>query len=337
MHSTRFTSRILLTCLFANIFQYTHARPLSKTAQLAQKPLYLTPINTAAFVFYVVFAIATFFQLYNALRGLSRDKKREAKVPHYRISTGIKFRSLLVFATLPLITHYTLTAISIAYDLNRIASRVSFSFAYYAMRIFTGMLADVIIAGAMLVLVHHRARVSRVPAAPLWKKIMDAALILLLTLYAIVVAVIGATYATMENRLSMLNIREIFYHMFTAFYILVVIDIFISAALISYKLSKDDVEDNIIRRFLRSIAPLLLLCSKFKLVDDILLSLPVTVNSLNSIDYDALRLARAIVLGFINFFILYIALDFSEPNPKRYNFDDRQMKERYELRLKDTK
>ncbi|TFK34245.1 hypothetical protein BDQ12DRAFT_669543 [Crucibulum laeve] len=254
--------------------------------------------------------------VYRAAKGLRRDSQAIVSVPYYQISTGMPFQIIILLAAISLLASYIIYTLFVAYDLQQGFVTHTFQPVFYAMLGFTEELADVLIAGAMLLLIYHRAKLNNLPPVPWWKKTLDIVMITSLSAFVVVLLSVTSAIWVVPNYNVAFNAWLAFFHLYTAVYVLITANIVISAIVLSSKLSTMVIQDHMIRKLAADISPLLSARALFQLIDDIITSLPF--RQVQMVDFDALRLAGVIIQSLIYVIVLAKAIGLSEiPKPPK--------------------
>ncbi|PPQ67799.1 hypothetical protein CVT25_009103 [Psilocybe cyanescens] len=174
------------------------------------------------------------------------------------------------------------------------------------MMIMTNDLADISIACAFLVLVHHRQRIHFPNTIPTWKVALDIILIMLMVVFTAIKTTLGSNVATYES-LTKYNILNAMFHVYVALYVLATIDITVSATLLQRKLSlESDKDDQLIYNLCYRICLFLVPQAIFRLCYEIIVSLPESQTE--NVNFDALNFVDTLVKGVAYTFTLLYGL-----------------------------
>jgi len=189
--------------------------------------LNLDSVDAAIFSFYIIFAILTFLQMFQALGALGKRR------PVEEFPRRVPFITLALFAVLLLITAYSLFAVLQSQinttTLPSLNSRVA-----GAMASFTRTLSHVLLYAALLLLLDYRTGIQALQYGNLRSKrfliaFRSVSAVLLLIMFVCVLArvIIGSTqslsYHYGEEPPLATRAYDALYHLFLAFYVLTIV------------------------------------------------------------------------------------------------------------------
>lgn len=197
----------------------------------------LSSINTATFSFFIIFAIFTAFQAWVAL-GLTRN--------HNEHCTAAPF-VILLFATLLLVAYYAMGAVYVSLGLSR-SKFTDLGGGFYAMLSFTDRVVDVLVAGAIAMLLDNRMTYmvqhhGWIPANRMLKRIIEMSLLSVMMLVIVIGVIIRGVALTTSDPRSALKASANLYHAYIAFYIFITAHISVTSIALSSRMSLANVTD----------------------------------------------------------------------------------------------
>ncbi|RDB30061.1 hypothetical protein Hypma_013910 [Hypsizygus marmoreus] len=183
-------------------------------------------------------------------------------------------------------------------------------------------LSDIFIASALLHFIDHRRDVlgrahgddkptTSYAISSTKKRFLDMILLAIMAAFVIAGIVVGTVVVhSVSNPIVAFKVSAVLYHVYIAFYIVIILNVTLSAFFLWRSLSREvALAEHITRVILKHIVPLLIMRVLFKFCVDITTS----VSSSLEINLDALGLVEAIVECITYAAVLYMSLSLARP------------------------
>lgn len=189
-----------------------------------------------------VFAIMIFYKSIQALDKYYRAIKKDGPSSLESWNTGTAFWAFGMLGSFFLAAFYPLLIVqALAPDLFNVLS-VTYSQIPTGMMLMCANLADITIACAFLVLLHHR-QTLHFGTTSTWKRLVDISLIFLMVVFTIVEAVFDSLTSTFQSLSKWRALVDI-NHLYLALYLVTTIDITVSSVILRRKVKATTMEDD---------------------------------------------------------------------------------------------
>lgn len=221
----------------------------SKTGTTAN--LITTLIQSWQWATFGVLIIAEFFMLlvlFAAFQSLGlyfKNKKKRDQTPdtnNWNVSAAFCWFAIL--GSFFLVAYYPLYIVQQLFPQLIGVDTITHSIIPYGMVVLTIDMADTTIACAFLALIRRRRYIHFLGSVPVWKTVFDVAIVLSMIALTAAKTTLTCLISTYESESKIMIVNRM-YHAFTALYVLIILNIIISAFLLRRALIKGAIQDEV--------------------------------------------------------------------------------------------